>query len=107
MRILLSRAAYTDTNFNVGLGLVVIFAAIEIFSASFYYMGRIRAARMSAQPAIATMERHVSASPAPTLTQPEASPAPAASPSAPSEVDRLVQQATTMSLIFQRVRHSV
>jgi hypothetical protein len=96
MRILLSRAAYTDTNFNVGLGLVVIFAAIEIFSASFYYIGRIRTARMSAHPAIATMERHVAASPAPTLTQPAVSPALAASPSAPSEVDRLVQEATEL-----------
>jgi hypothetical protein len=76
MRILLLRAARADRNFNVGIGLVVIFAAAELFSVSFYYAGRIRAARMSAQPAIATMERHVSATPAPTLTQPEVSPAP-------------------------------
>ena len=96
MRILLLRAARADRNFNVGLGLVVIFAAVEIFTASFYYIGRIQAARMSAQPAIATMERHASASPAPTLTQPGVSPAPAASPAAPSEVDRLVQEATKL-----------
>jgi hypothetical protein len=96
MRILLSRAAHADRSFSVGLGLIVIFAGAELFSASFYYIGRIRAARMSAQPPVATMERHVSASPAPALTRPGISPAPAASPAAPSEVDRLVQEATEL-----------
>src|SRR5438552_2431521 len=96
MRILLSRAAHADKNFSIALGLLLILAAAEILSASFYYIGRIRAAGNSAQPAIATMERHVPASPAPALTQPGVLPTPTASPAAPSEVDRLIQEAANL-----------
>jgi len=96
MRILLSRAAHADKNFSIALGLLLILAAAEILSASFYYIGRIRAVQTSAQPAIATMERHVPASPAPALTQPGVSPTPTASPATPSEVDRLIQEAADL-----------
>src|SRR5437867_2442771 len=96
MRILLSRAAHADKNFSIALGLLLILAAAEILSASFYYIGRMRAVQTSAQPAIATMKRHVPASPAPALTQPGVSPTPTASPAAPSEVDRLIQEAADL-----------
>ena len=96
MRILLSRAAHADKNFSIALGLLLILAAAEILSASFYYIGRIRAVQTSAQPAIATMERHVPASPAPALTQPGVLPTPTASQAAPSEVDRLIHEAADL-----------
>src|SRR5207253_11015174 len=96
MRILLSRAAHADKNFSIALGLLLILAAAEILSASFYYIGRIRAAGNSAQPAIATRERHVPASPAPALTQPGVLPTPTASPAAPSEVDWLIHEAADL-----------
>src|SRR5438876_4026336 len=96
MRILLSRAAHADKNFSIALGLLLILAAAEILSASFYYIGRMRAVQTSAQPAIATMKRHVPASPAPALTQPGVSPTPTASTAAPSEVDRLIQEAANL-----------
>ena len=57
MRILLSPATYSDRNFSVGLGLVVILAAVEIFSATFYYISRIRAGGTSVQSVAATMVR--------------------------------------------------
>src|SRR5438874_11228298 len=93
MRILLSRAAHADKNFSIALGLLLILAAAEILSASFYYIGQIRAAGNPAQPAIATMKRHVPASPAPALTQPGVSPTPTASTAAPSAADRLLHEA--------------
>src|SRR6266513_3366757 len=96
MRILLSRAAHADKNFSIALGLLLILAAAAILSASFYYIGRMRDVQTSAQPAIATMKRHVPASPAPALTQPGDSPTPTASPAAPSEVDRLIQEAANL-----------
>src|SRR2546430_16969366 len=94
MRILLSRAAHADKNFSIALGLLLILAAAEILSASFYYIGRIRAVQTSAQPAIATMERHVPASAAPALTQPGVSPTPTPSPATPAEVDRAIPKTT-------------
>src|SRR5947208_9545124 len=96
MRILLSRAAHADKNFSIALGLLLILAAAEILSASFYYISRIRAVQTSAQPAIATRERHVPASPPPALTQPGVSPTPTASPATPSEVDRPIQHAAAL-----------
>ena len=57
MRILLSPATHSDRNFSVGLGLVVILAAAEIFSASFYYISRIRAGGTSVQSVAASVVR--------------------------------------------------
>ncbi len=57
MRSLLSRATQADTSFNIGLGLIVILAVAEIFAATFYYIGRARAARASAQAIAATLVR--------------------------------------------------
>src|SRR5207244_9829125 len=96
MRILLSRAAHADKNFSIALGLLLILAAAEILSASFYYIGRIRAAGNSAQPAIGTMQRHVPPSPASAYATPGALPTPTVSPAATSEVDRAIHGATDL-----------
>src|SRR5436190_19054727 len=49
MRILLSRAAHADKKFSIALGLLLILAAAEILSASFYYISRTRATKSSVQ----------------------------------------------------------
>ncbi|PYJ71630.1 MAG: hypothetical protein DME75_07155 [Verrucomicrobia bacterium] len=75
MRSLLSRATPLDPSFSVGLGLVVILAVAEILAASFYYVGRTRAARASSQAIAATVVRPpVSAASATPVAQPEFSP---------------------------------
>src|SRR5438093_11065878 len=76
MRILLSRAAHGDKNFSIALALRLILAVAEILSASFYYVGRIRAVQTSGQPASASMERHLTASPAPAVPHPGVTPTP-------------------------------
>src|SRR5436309_2434613 len=48
MRTLLSRAIQVDPTFHIGLSLIVILAMVEIFAATSYYVGRTRAARVSA-----------------------------------------------------------
>src|SRR6266571_5349700 len=96
MRILLSRATHFDRNFSVGLGLVVILGAVEIFSASFYYISRIRAGGTSAQSVAATIVRRSAASVTPTsigraISQTGMAPSPV-----PSLVDRLLTEATEL-----------
>jgi hypothetical protein len=98
MRILFSRAIQADRNFNIALGLVVILAVAEIFAATFYYIGRARAARASAEAAAATLFRpappaiSTTTTTAPALTQP-AQPPEAASPTPlPSLVDQLLRE---------------
>src|SRR5436190_23276534 len=66
MRILLSHATRSDRNFSVGLGSVVILAAVEIFSASFYYISRIRGGGTSVQSVAATIVRRSATSVTPT-----------------------------------------
>src|SRR5260370_40394402 len=66
MRILLSPASHSDRNFSVGLGLVVILAAVEIFSASFYYISRIRTGGTSVHSDAAPMVRRSTPSVPPT-----------------------------------------
>src|SRR5438128_5589404 len=96
MRALLSRAIQVDPTFHIGLSLIVIVAVAEIFAATSYYVGRARAARVSAQ-SVAAAVAHPSPpsvstrTPAP-ATQPAVSP-PAAIPSAsPSLVDQLLRE---------------
>ena len=96
MRTLLSRAIQVDPTFHIGLSLIVIVAVAEIFAATSYYVGRARAARVSAQ-SVAAAVAHPSPpsvstrTPAP-ATQPAVSP-PAAIPSAsPSLVDQLLRE---------------
>jgi len=96
MRTLLSRAIQVDPTFHIGLSLIVIVAVAEIFAATSYYVGRARAARVSAQ-SVAAAGAHPSPpsvstrTPVP-ATQPAVSP-PAAIPSAsPSLVDQLLRE---------------
>jgi tetratricopeptide (TPR) repeat protein len=94
MRSLLSRATQADTSFSIGLGLIVILAVAEIFAATFYYVGRARAARASAQAIAATLVRP--ATPAASKTtapaQPDQSPEVAAPTPPPSLVDQLLRE---------------
>ncbi len=93
MRSLLSRATPLDPSFSVGLGLVVILAVAEILAASFYYVGRTRAARASSQAIAATVVRPpVSAASATPVAQPEFSPRAVAPTPALSVVDQLLRE---------------
>jgi tetratricopeptide (TPR) repeat protein len=96
MRTLLSRAIQVDPSFHIGLSLIVIVAAAEIFAATSYYVGRARAARVSAQ-SVGAAVTHPSApsvtapTPAP-ATQPAVSPAAAMPSASPTLVDQLLRE---------------
>jgi len=97
MRTLLSRAIRVDPSFHIGLGLIVILAVAEIFFATSYYVGRARAARVSAQAVAATIARAPAlpvstqtAAPAP--VQPAVSPGAAVPAVSPSLVDQLLRE---------------
>jgi tetratricopeptide (TPR) repeat protein len=97
MRTLLSRAIRVDPSFHVGLGLIVILAVIEVFFATSYYVGRARAARVSAQAIAATIARPAAPAvplqtPAPAPVQPAVSTAAAVSTPSPSLVDQLLRE---------------
>jgi hypothetical protein len=98
MRSLLSRATQVDATFNIGLSLVLILAAAEIFVITFHYLGRVHAAGASARSiaAVATQPRISSVSPAPVSKKPEPSPAAAVPSPAPSVVDQLLQEAIAL-----------
>jgi len=108
MRTLLSRATQIDPSFNVGLGLVVILAVVEIFAATSYYLGRVRAARTPAQAVATSVARPVappaSTPPAATTTSAMAPPATQTAPSPeavthpppPSLVDQLLREGTEL-----------
>jgi hypothetical protein len=93
MRVLtLSSAPRFDKSFTIGLWSVIFFAAAEIFTASFYYLGRFHTAH--ADTTIPSMVL-IPAPSAPPLRL--APPAPAASPaSVLSEPDRLLQDAIAL-----------
>ena len=95
MRSLLSRTTPLDPSFSIGLGLVVLLAVAEIFAATLYYIGRVRAARASAQAIAATVVRpttsSASATPAP-VAQPRISPEAVAPTPVPSLVDQLLRE---------------
>ena len=97
MRSLLSRATQPDPTFTVGLGLVVILAVAEIFAATFYYVGHVRAARTSAQAVAANIARTPtrsgsSVTPVPAAAQPMSSPQTMAPTPPPSLVDQLLRE---------------
>ena len=107
MRTLLSRATQVDPSFNVGLGLVVILAVAEIFAASSYYLGRIRAARTPAQavttsvarpmaPPVSTPAVANATAMAPPATQTAPSPDVVAQTPPPSLVDQLLREGTEL-----------
>jgi len=92
-----------DKSFNVGLALIIVFAAAEIFWASFHYFGRMRAAHAAARPAPLPIAPP-SAPPlalavaSPPAAQAAASPTATLSPStsAVSGADRLLKEATEL-----------
>ena len=97
MRTLLSRATQVDPSFNIGLGLVVILAIAETFAATSYYVGRIRAARTTAQAVASAAAQPVAPpvstpAPAPPVAQTAPSPEAAAQASPPSLVDQLLRE---------------
>ncbi len=97
MRTLLSRAIRVDPSFHIGLGLIVILAVAEIFFAASYYVGRVRAARVSAQAVAATIARAPASSissqtPAAAPVQPAVSPAAAVAAPSPSLIDQLLRE---------------
>src|SRR2546421_10363719 len=108
MRTLLSRATQIDPSFNVGLGLVVILAVAEIFAATSYYLGRVRAARTPAQAVATSVARPVAppastpaaanttSAMAPPATQTAPSPEAVAHPPPPSLVDQLLREGTEL-----------
>src|SRR5205823_1630381 len=96
MRILLSRAAHADKNFSIALGLLLILAAAEMLSASFYYIIRTRTTNASVQSVTAAVIARPSASATPGTIGPAVS-QPAAAPSpAPSLVERLRKEAAEL-----------
>ena len=92
MRTLLSRAIQVDPSFHIGLSLIVILALAEIFATTSYYVGRIRASRVSAQSVATTVTRAPQVLPtaAPAVAQPAISPAAVPAPSQ-SHVDQLLR----------------
>jgi tetratricopeptide (TPR) repeat protein len=111
MRTLTLSSPRGDVSFKIGLGLVLLFAAVEIFSASYYYVARIGIPRTAAQPSAAT---EPTATAPPRVAAKVATPAPSAAPtilpmvaaaptaaasssSAISAEQRLLKEATELS----------
>jgi tetratricopeptide (TPR) repeat protein len=101
MRTLLSRATQVDPSFNVGVGLVALIAAAEIFAVTSYYVGRIRPAAAPAQ-AVATSVTRPAAPPvstpatAPAATKIAPSPEAVARTPPPSLVDQMLREGTEL-----------
>jgi hypothetical protein len=88
MRILaLQSSPLSDKSFRIGLGVVVVFAAVEILSVAWYFLSQIHVTRASAQPSVV-----ISASPPPRRSAKEATP-PAGPPPAALPVDQLFDEA--------------
>ena len=105
MRTLAFSSPRGDTSFKIGLALVTLFAAVEIFFGGYYYVGRVRghhtasAARTSTQPS----DFLPTATPAPSVAAPASTVAPApvavASPPAPvvAADERLLREGMELS----------
>src|SRR2546423_6167928 len=86
----------TDKSFNVGLGLLILFAVAEIFAAGFHYMNKMRPAQTAVvAPRIVPAPLPSVAPSAPPVALAVASPNAALTPptSIASEADRLIKQA--------------
>ena len=97
MRTLLSRPIQVDPSFHIGLSLVVILAAAEIFAAASYYVVRAHAVRVSAQAVVPSAARPVASpvsatTPAPVTAQPAVSSAAVIPSPGPSLVDQLLRE---------------
>jgi hypothetical protein len=91
----LSGSSQPDKSFRIALSAVLIFAAAEVFSASFYYISRIHPKQAAARPRMAALPIPSAAPSAPPVTLAVLSPAPAITPSTsgPSAADRLLKEA--------------
>ena len=86
----------TDKSFNVGLGLLILFAVAEIFAAGFHYMNKMRPTQTAVvAPRVMPGPLPSVAPSAPPVALAVASPSTALTPptSIASEADRLVKQA--------------
>jgi len=96
MRTLLSRAIQIDPSFHAAVGVIVVLALAEVFFATSYYVGKVRANRISTQAITATVAHPPTTSsasaPAPAAAQPSVPPSAAVTSPAPSLVDQLLQQ---------------
>jgi tetratricopeptide (TPR) repeat protein len=94
MRTLLSRAIQVDPTFHIGLSLIVILAVVEVFAATYYYVGRARAAQVSARSVAASVTHPPKALPtaAPVAAQPAISPAAALPSPSQSLVDQSLRE---------------
>lgn len=93
----LSHSPRADRSFQIGVGLVALFAVAEISSTGYYYLRRFQVAKPATAPSVATAKPSVTPRVAPppvTQTTPAPAPATVASPPAPtiSRIDRLVQE---------------
>jgi hypothetical protein len=95
MRVLTFSSSRSDKSFTIGFWLVVLFAAAEIFTASFYYLGRFHNAHADAATIIPSTVL-IPAPSAPPLTLKGASAAPAATISVLAEPDRLLKDALAL-----------
>jgi tetratricopeptide (TPR) repeat protein len=98
MRSLFSRATQADTSFSIGLGLIVILAVAEISAAMFYYTGRARAARASAEAVAATLVHRAA---------PAASTARTPAPAQPRQEPEAVAPTPPASLVDQLLREGI
>ncbi len=96
MRILtLSSLLKSDSSFKIGFGVVIFFAAAEILSVGYYYIGRARTGSAAAQPSIAAVRTPSAPAATPSARKGE-SPAAEASPAAPSLSDQLLKEAVEL-----------
>ena len=96
MRILtFSSLLKSDSSFKIGLGVVILFAAAEIFSVGYYYVGRARTGSAAAPPSVATARTPSAPAVTPSARQAE-SPAAEASSAAPSLSDQLLREAVEL-----------
>ena len=97
-----SSSSQGDRSFRIGLILVVLFAAAEICSVGYYFIGRTRFARVETQPSVAAVKAPTPAAPAATIPPPAAAVSPPAAAAAPpstsalSVADRLLKEATAL-----------
>ncbi len=92
-----SSSANVDWSFRIGLSLVVLFGAAQIFSTGYYYVGKRYPRTAVATPSKAAVASVPSATPVPSAA-PKTPPAVAASPSTStlSAADRLLKEATAL-----------
>jgi tetratricopeptide (TPR) repeat protein len=87
----LSSLLKSDSSFKIGLGAVILFAAAEIFSVGYYYIGRASTGSAVAPPRVAAMGTPSAPAVTPSAIKTE-SPAAEGLPAAPSLSDQLLKE---------------